>query len=381
MSHSKRNTSLPHFTHYERSLLSSTWGSQRTRLTRDSFLPFASCRLCLSPAKPPVVACASNGDIFCKECAISDLVAQKKEIARLEREKEDEEQQRALEERDRDEEARKRELEQFERTMRGEDGRSKNGSTATNGTLKEQELVQSKGKKRKAFELDEEEMSNIARSERDKIRRQMEEEKVCIALTELGMKLILMLHLQSNKTSLHSFWIPSLTPSTSSGTPNQSRKLSAICPGSTDSNPHPYSLKTLVTVTFTEEKDTNSGSTIRICPSCKKGLSNATKAMLTKPCGHVICKPCVEKFMKPPKSIDPHDPDSKTEDLRKVLCYVCETDLTDRKKSKESRNGEKVKEKEKDKIRPGLVEISSEGTGFAGAGQNMAGKKGVAFQC
>ncbi len=84
--------------------------------------------------------------------------------------------------------------------------------------------------------------------------------------------------------------------------------------------------------------------------------------------------------MKPPKELDPHDPDSKKEDVGRVLCYVCETDLTDRKKSKEGRNGEKVKDKEKDKIRPGLVEISSEGTGFAGAGQNMTGKEGVAFQ-
>jgi nitric oxide synthase-interacting protein len=179
MSHSKRNTSLPHFTHYERSLLSSTWGSQRTRLTRDSFLPFASCRLCLSPAKSPVVACASNGDIFCKECAISDLVAQRKEIARLEKEREDEEHQRLLEERDQDEEAKKRELEQFEKTMRGEQRKNKNGSTSVNGLPKEQEAELAKGTKRKAFELDEAQMGKIARGERDKIRREMEDEKVC----------------------------------------------------------------------------------------------------------------------------------------------------------------------------------------------------------
>lgn len=152
-----------------------------------------------------------------------------------------------------------------------------------------------------------------------------------------------------------------------------------MCPASTESNPHPYSLKTLVTVNFTEETDSSSGKIIRVCPSCKKTLSNATKAILTKPCGHVLCKPCVEKFMKPPKEPDPHDPDATKDGIGRVLCYVCETDLTDRKKSKEGRNGEKAKEKEK--IRPGLVEITSEGTGFAGTGQNMAGKEGVAFQC
>ena len=120
MSHSKRNTSLAFFTSYERSLLRNSWGSQSTRLTRDSFLPFASCRLCLLPARDPV-ACSggSKADIFCRECALSDLVAQRKEIKRLEREWEDREIDKGEAERlDKEEEAR-RELEKFERTAQG----------------------------------------------------------------------------------------------------------------------------------------------------------------------------------------------------------------------------------------------------------------------
>src|SRR5579862_2189082 len=83
----KRNTSLAFFTSHERSLLKTTWGSQATRLTRDSFLPFSSCRLCLLPSRSPV-ACAANGHIFCRECAMNNLLAQRKEIKRLEKESE-----------------------------------------------------------------------------------------------------------------------------------------------------------------------------------------------------------------------------------------------------------------------------------------------------
>lgn len=73
--------------------------------------------------------------------------------------------------------------------------------------------------------------------------------------------------------------------------------------------------------------------------------------------------------MKPPK-----DSRSSPEE-EKVLCYVCETDVTERKPSK------KEKEKGKEKIRPGCIRINCEGTGFAGGGNNIAKKSGTAFQC
>ncbi|ODH38928.1 hypothetical protein ACO22_02090 [Paracoccidioides brasiliensis] len=364
MAHSKRNTSLPHFTSYERSLLRSTWGTQSTRLSRESFLPFSSCRLCLLPARAPVVACATNGDIFCRECAVNDLLAQRKEIKRLEKERE-------LAERDREEgegrlaeEARERELREFEMVSMGLEERKRKldsdagggGDASPNGELAR--------KRRKGFELDEKTMRNIAQEEREKIRKKIERERI-----------------QSSKSQLPSFWVPSLTPSASNG-PHASKpvKLTPLCPASTPENKHTYSLKGLVTVNFTENKDDQSGETIRICPSCQKGLSNGVKAILTKPCGHVICKPCVNKFMTPHLHPDPHSTDLKdTETHDKVLCYVCETDVTEWKASKESKDGKK--EKENDKIRPGLVTINSEGTGFAGGGSNIAKKAGTAFQC
>lgn len=54
--------------------------------------------------------------------------------------------------------------------------------------------------------------------------------------------------------------------------------MTPICPASTDSNRHAYSLKSLVDVHFTEEK-TDDGTLARVCPSCKKTLTNGLKAM------------------------------------------------------------------------------------------------------
>jgi nitric oxide synthase-interacting protein len=112
---------------------------------------------------------------------------------------------------------------------------------------------------------------------------------------------------------------------------------------------------------------------------------------VAKPCGHVICSPCVTKFMAPHDNTpDPHaskEEQAKAAELHgQVLCYVCESDLTPRDPSPEKADADGGKKKSKKKakdeaIRPGLVAISSEGTGFAGGGGNVATKKGVAFQC
>lgn len=183
---------------------------------------------------------------------------------------------------------------------------------------------------------------------------------------------------QASKTTLPSFWVPSVTPSSNTNTTLHNivkkAKQSPVCPASQQDKPHNYSLHTLITVAFTEETDSVTKKPQRICPSCKKQLTNTSKAVLAKPCGHVLCKSCVTKFMTPSGVHDPHA--EAGTDQNAVACYVCEADLTERNDVKE-----KGKKGDKEKIKPGLVEIKSEGTGFASAGGNKVVKEDVAFQC
>ena len=105
----------------------------------------------------------------------------------------------------------------------------------------------------------------------------------------------------------------------------------------------------------------------------------------------MICQPCVKKFMTPHDVPDPHASKEEQEETAalhgRILCYVCEADVTPSGPASKDETAEghgKKKSKKKDKengIRPGLVEVCSEGTGFAGRGGNVATRTGVAFQC
>ncbi|KAF2728713.1 hypothetical protein EJ04DRAFT_516422 [Polyplosphaeria fusca] len=347
------------FTSYERNSLKSSWGSQSTRLTRDSFLPFGSCQLCLLPSIDPV--CCSAGDLFCRECAMTNLLAQRKEIKRLEKaaeqRKEDEQDQAARE----DEEARQRAIEDFEAVQMGLEAKVGKGNTVVaredGKIIVEGEVDGKRGTKRK-FEIDEEELKRIASEERSRAKLALSEER------------------RAARGHLPSFWVPSQAPDTDFKGAEKA-KQNPTCPSSDPEKPHALSLKDLTTVNFTEERSGNTDKSARTCPSCKKALSNALKAMVAIPCGHVLCKPCVDKFMKPEHRHhrDAHDeaphPDT-------IHCYVCDADLTARPDGKEkSKEGKKHKKEKGPK--PGLVELRSEGTGFASGGKNMVKKQGVAF--
>lgn len=84
--------------------------------------------------------------------------------------------------------------------------------------------------------------------------------------------------------------------------------------------------------------------------------------------------------MAPAKdSPDPHASTAEQRDHNRILCYVCEADLTGQGAG--IGMGGKGTQTKEGEGRPWLVEINSEGTGFAGGGKNMATKEGVAFQC
>ncbi|KAF7187164.1 E3 ubiquitin-protein ligase CSU1 [Pseudocercospora fuligena] len=359
MSHSKRNTSLAFFTAHERNELKGTWGSKSTRLTRDSFLPFGSCQLCLLSARDPV-SCPSHGHLFCRECAVSNLLAQNKELKRLKKEAERRKAEDAQDKEFEDAEAQARAVEEFEKVQAGLSARS--GSRAgekiigrSNGKITVEQDVEDapKGTKRK-FEIDEDELLRLANEDREKAKKLMHDEK--------------------QKPELPSFWAPSQIPD------NQKSDVQAIkrhptCPAAEPDKPHEFTLKGLVSVKFSgESAEKGSDKATHSCPSCEKALSNSTKAVLAKPCGHVLCKPCSDKFQKAPEKSAHNKEHDET-----VRCYVCQEDITPGRKSKRKKDpgsGEK-----ESKVERGLVELSSDGTGFAGGGKNMVKKTGVAFQC
>ena len=76
---------------------------------------------------------------------------------------------------------------------------------------------------------------------------------------------------------------------------------------------------------------------------------------------------------------DPHTSIAEQKEYNRVLCYVCETDLIGKGAGIDDESTEPRTKDKKGKL--GLVEINSEGTGFAGGGKNMATREGVAFQC
>ncbi|KAF2403212.1 hypothetical protein EJ06DRAFT_541928 [Trichodelitschia bisporula] len=327
MAHSKRNTSLAFFTGYERSLLRTAWGTRKTRLARDAFLPFGSCTLCLLPARDPV-ACPA-GDVFCRECAVENLLAQRAEIARLEKQGvRREELEREEEEREREERVRV-EVEDFERVQAG---------LREGGGMR--------GFKRGAEE---------GGGDRKRV--------------------------AGERAPMPAFWIPSQTPSTAPA-PAKPPKLHPLCPASAPANAHALSLKTLTAIHFSLESDPKTREEVPACPSCRKGLSNSTKGVLAVPCGHVVCKACADKFLVK-KDGGERLVEGEGEGVR---CYVCEADLTgggeeEGAKEAKGKEGKKKKKKGKEGVKPGLVEIRSDGTGFAGGGKNMVEREGVSFQC
>lgn len=229
------------------------------------------------------------------------------------------------------------------------------------------------GTKRK-FEIDEDELRKLATDERDTIKRRIIAER-------------------NGKSELPSFWVPGETPSNQKSDLKKT-KLHPTCPAAETDKPHDFTLKSLVAVKFTGEEKSQSESkssdkeagdadgdknAARSCPACNKALSNSTKAVLAKPCGHVLCKPCSNRFQKA-KEKNVHDEGEGGEEEGTVRCYVCQEDVTAGRKIKKGKK-DNAEGKEGKGGERGLVELSCEGTGFAGGGKNMVKKGGLSFQC
>ncbi|XP_051134006.1 E3 ubiquitin-protein ligase CSU1-like [Andrographis paniculata] len=242
--HSKNNNDLAFFTYDEKRKLG--YGTQKERLGKDSIKPFDACCLCLKPLVDPM--CCLKGHVFCKECILECLLAQKKDIqrkqaayaARQKQEQEEEEERLTLE--------KARELDAFDQQNHGavpqyndkNYNRDKNGFHGANSV--------------KATSYEEEALR-----------------------------------------TMKAFWLPSATP-------DAPKKVDpplpdTVCPEGKEK----LRLKTLFAISFTEDASerTSSSSTDKtcICPTCKVTLTNALALVALSSCGHVFCKKCADKFV------------------------------------------------------------------------------------
>ena len=110
---------------------------------------------------------------------MSNLLAQRKEIKRLEKEDERRRKEEEENEQQRGEEEKERAVQEFELVMNGLEGgvAKKSSGTTRDGSEGVKEV---RGVKRK-FELDEAEMLKNAKEERARARRSIDEEKACLS--------------------------------------------------------------------------------------------------------------------------------------------------------------------------------------------------------
>ena len=137
--------------------------------------------------------------------------------------------------------------------------------------------------------------------------------------------------LEKTKLPETSFWIPSKIPD-EPAKDDKSTKREIVCPFGED---HPLQARKLITVKFSTE------GTGKICPSCRKTLTNSFQIVLLRKCGHVICKVCSDKVVKLSKK-----------------CFVCEEDV-----------------KEKD-----VISMHNEGSGFSSTSKVEVKRSGIAFK-
>ncbi|PHH72650.1 hypothetical protein CDD82_5865 [Ophiocordyceps australis] len=348
MSHSKRNTSRPVFTSHERALAKSNWAASSARLNRDSYLAFGSCSLCLSTAVEPV-AC-QRGDVFCRECALSNILAQKKELKhalKVHREAEAEAQRIKVSEED---EICKRAIYDFELTQAGLEVRHKavtNDAPSTSTPKPSSAVVLATSTKRK-MTLDKDETGAITESDRAKIRREMDVERAA-------------------KLTLPSFWTPGVLDNKPSQGSDKTKVNGPVCPASSTDGPHTISMQKLLTIQFSQAASEATSTKSNICPACLKTLSNSTSPVMLQPCGHVLCMSCANQFLiafnSRPSDSEPETP---------ILCYVCDTPVS--RKGSKTNNGS-------GSLPSGFIPLRSEGTGFSARGASTVRKSGIAFQC
>lgn len=118
-----------------------------------------------------------RGDIFCRECALANLLAQKKELKRAERVRREAQGEAARAQVAQDEEDQKFLVQNFELTQAGLADAKRRGISDKYSSRDQEVSASHAGSKRK-FALDEDELIRIAKDDKAKARKAIDEEKV-----------------------------------------------------------------------------------------------------------------------------------------------------------------------------------------------------------
>lgn len=294
------------FSHHERELMKA--GTKQMIVGKDSIKNFDDCTICLNPAVSPV--CCTKGHIFCKECAYQNILHQKKELK-----------------------ARKAEQDRIE-SKRLQKQR-------TDEAIKRETLADTLTKI--DFGILENAPAGIVPS------------SVSSTTTQAAVKL----PDDKEKGTGSCFWIPSQCPTAGDPDKEKGSKMGGpVCPAAEGEKTHPFRLKNLVTVQFTEatdQKELDDEEEKRRgkargpkkpryqCPMCLKTLTNSTQCALPKGCGHVMCRGCVDLLIKAA------DQDGKGVAPR---CYICQHPFT----------------------KAHVINLQVGGTGFSGHGDSLTVK-------
>ncbi|KAK7032932.1 RING-type domain-containing protein [Favolaschia claudopus] len=350
--HSKNNTASSIFSYAERKA-ATEYGTKRQRLGNESMRRFDACSLCLQTAREPV--CCKDGHLFCKECAVNDLLSQKKDLKRQKEKAEQIKKEIEGQVERAKAAAKERVLRDFERGQLGLASSTKAAVSSAESS--------SAGTKRAfstAFEFSPSHVSDLVAQAEAAAARAISQEQA-----------------EAAKGLLPDFWLPSLTPTfdgvaqrdfVAAGGTSGEFKMGAVCRGGGER--HSFALKDLTPVKFTvhTESSADAGSKGKppgdaVCPSCLKKLSNNVIMFLMKPCSHVICRTCTETLVKletPPSNREtPSSSNVASTPQREVhTCVVCDAQLR----------------------RKDIIELKREGTGFAGGGLAETSRTGISFQ-
>ncbi|KAJ6577255.1 hypothetical protein B0H19DRAFT_1118895 [Mycena capillaripes] len=329
--HSKNNTASSIFSYAEYRKASAEYGTKRQRLGNESMRRFDACSLCLQTAREPV--CCKDGHLFCKECAVNDLLSQKKDLKRQKEKAEQIKKEIEAEVERAKAAARERVLQDFER---GQLGLASTLSSLSPAVASAESS--SAGTKRPfstAFAFSPSHVSDLVAQAEEAAARAIAKEQA-----------------EAAKGVLPDFWLPSLTPTfggvaardvlAAGGGKSGELKMGAVCRGGGDR--HSFALKDLIPVKFSYHIEGKDGGGSKegkdpgeaVCPSCMKKLSNNVIMFLMKPCSHVICRTCTETLVRPEptasksssaNSKSQNDEGGSRKDEGAHTCVVCDTRL------------------------------------------------------